>query len=297
MFACGHGRVAKRYADSSSGGVGPEALREIAMLVDLRGCPNIVRTDGIPVVDDQGGRAHLVMERARCSVEDLLEASRQSPRLLSPDLVRKLSRDLLSGLLQCHSRGIVHRDIKPQNLLLFSTGPVAAGPIDVDRVTLKLADFGLARSSSLWTRSSCGRPVTMEVATLPYRAPEVLDGVDRQDKTADGAAAARALYGSGVDVWSAGCVLVELALGRPGPPPGSHLVTSVTNEDVRASVREWLDATLVRLRAVDSDLRNLVEAMLRVSAAERVSAREALCHPYFRARGAEKTSIYSSCSC
>ena len=80
---------------------------------------------------------------------------------------------------------VLHRDLKPQNLL-----------IDRTHNLLKLADFGLARAFGLPVRA-----YTHEVVTLWYRAPEVLLG----GKT----------YSTPVDVWSIGCIFVEMVNGRP----------------------------------------------------------------------------------
>ena len=81
-----------------------------------------------------------------------------------------------------HSHRIVHRDIKPQNILITSNGNV------------KLTDFGLAR---IYDFNSL---LTTTVVTLWYRAPEVLLGVT---------------YATPVDIWSAGCILAELTSGQP----------------------------------------------------------------------------------
>lgn len=101
---------------------------------------------------------------------------------------------LFSGLQHCHSRGILHRDIKGSNLLIDGNG------------MLKIADFGLA---NYYTPNN-KRHLTNRVVTLWYRAPELLLGATD--------------YGVGIDLWSAGCLLAEMFMGRPIMPGRTEVI-------------------------------------------------------------------------
>ena len=87
---------------------------------------------------------------------------------------------MLKGIAFCHAHMILHRDLKPQNLLVNKNG------------LLKLADFGLARAFGLPIKT-----YTHEVVTLWYRCPEILLSAKH--------------YSLGVDLWSTGCIFAEMA--------------------------------------------------------------------------------------
>ena len=118
---------------------------------------------------------------------DLARHLQEAGALPAPKL-KRYAFQLLNGLTHCHTRRVAHRDLKPQNLLLKR---------ETDE--LKLCDFSLSRAFVIQP-SSCSKPETQTVASLWYRGPEVFLRAPT--------------IGVLLDVWSAGCVLAEMAKGK-----------------------------------------------------------------------------------
>lgn len=159
-------------------------VREIALLKQLDSYehPNVVRLLDICI----GGRTSretkltLVFEYIEQDLDTYLKKAPQAG--LAPEIIRDIMRQLLQGVDFLHSNRVIHRDLKPQNILITRDNKV------------KLADFGLARIFSF------DMALTAVVVTLWYRAPEVL----LQDS-----------YATPVDLWSVGCIFAELYKRHP----------------------------------------------------------------------------------
>uniref|UniRef100_A0A8D0EEV9 cyclin-dependent kinase n=1 Tax=Salvator merianae TaxID=96440 RepID=A0A8D0EEV9_SALMN len=160
--------------DSETEGVPSTAIREISLLKELKH-PNIVRL--LDVVHSQK-KLYLVFEYLNQDLKKYMDSSRTGELPLS--LVKSYLYQLLQGVSFCHSHRVIHRDLKPQNLLINEMG------------ALKLADFGLARAFGVPLRT-----YTHEVVTLWYRAPEILLGCK--------------YYSTAVDIWSIGCIFAEMS--------------------------------------------------------------------------------------
>eukprot|EP00760_Papus_ankaliazontas_P022772 PhM_4_TR1898/c1_g1_i1/m.38063/K02206/CDK2; cyclin-dependent kinase 2 len=174
----------KIRVDAADGdeGLPATALREISILLELEH-PNVVRLFDIECTDS---KLCLVFEY----VDEDLKSWMNRCLAHSPlsDIKRVMYRTLL-GLRYCHSNRILHRDIKPQNILVSAVGDV------------KLADFGLARAFACPIVS-----YTKEVVTQWYRPPEILLGC--------------VVYTPAVDVWSVACIMGELLRGGTPLFPG-----------------------------------------------------------------------------
>ncbi|CAH8462225.1 unnamed protein product [Schistosoma intercalatum] len=165
----------KRIRMKKSEGAPCTAIREISLLRGLNHA-NIVKLHDVIY---EAGSLTLVFEYGG---SDLKSYMRMHNNRLPMNIVRLFTFQIFRGLEYCHARQILHRDLKPQNLLISKTGD------------LKLADFGLARSQSVPIRT-----YSSEVVTLWYRPPDVLLG----DKN----------YSGHIDIWGAGCILYEMATG------------------------------------------------------------------------------------
>ncbi|KAL9104249.1 MAG: hypothetical protein Q9163_000797 [Psora crenata] len=264
-------------------GVPSTAIREISLLKEMND-PNIVRL--LNIVHADGHKLYLVFEFLDLDLKKYMEAlpvsdggrGKAFPEGSGADLgrlglgdamVKKFMSQLVEGVRYCHSRRILHRDLKPQNLLINREG------------NLKLADFGLARAFGVPLRT-----YTHEVVTLWYRAPEILLG-GRQ-------------YSTGVDMWSVGCIFAEMCTRKPLFPGDSEIdeifkifrvlgtpddkawpgVTSFP--DYKTSFPKWSRDMSKRLVAgLDDKGLDLLDAMLVYDPAGRISAKQACIHPYF----------------
>ncbi len=143
--------------------------------------PNVVATYDIGTTDD---RAYLVMELVRGG--DLAQLLRNHG-LPPAEEVADLAIQAARGLDAAHAAGIVHRDVKPANLLLSSDG------------TLKITDFGIARMSGTGTENTGGLTGPVLLGTAAYLSPEQVRGEPATPAS---------------DRYALGCVLYELLAGR-----------------------------------------------------------------------------------
>uniref|UniRef100_A0A4W3JCI5 mitogen-activated protein kinase n=1 Tax=Callorhinchus milii TaxID=7868 RepID=A0A4W3JCI5_CALMI len=181
---------------------------------------------------------------------------------LTDDHVQFLAYQLLRGLKYIHSAGIIHRDLKPSNLAVN------------EDCELRILDFGLARQTD--------DEMTGYVATRWYRAPEIMLNWMHYNQT--------------VDIWSVGCIMAELLKGKalfPGTDyidqlkrimevvgtPCSELLKKISSEHVSFCV--FLFKVTLKTVFKNSLAIDLLEKMLILDTDKRITATDALAHPYF----------------
>ncbi|GFS43368.1 hypothetical protein NPIL_292773 [Nephila pilipes] len=202
---------------------------------------------------------------------------------ISLDNVKIFLFQLLRGLAYCHRRKVLHRDLKPQNLLINEKGE------------LKLADFGLARAKSVPTKT-----YSNEVVTLWYRPPDVLLG------STD--------YSTSIDLWGVGCIFFEMVTNQalfPGSTVEVQLdlifrQMGIPTEETWPGISAYEDFRTnflpevsqrygdleqkkfpQRICRLDSAGQDLFFKLLTYDPKKRISALDGTRHPYFKSLGPE----------
>lgn len=253
------------------------AIREISLLRELKH-GNIVTLHDIIHTNKT---ITLVFEYLDWDLKHYMEQSLGAGKTRAMDLndVRIFLFQVLRGLAYCHDRRILHRDLKPQNLLINRKGE------------LKLADFGLARAKSLPTKT-----YSNEVVTLWYRPPDVLLGSIE--------------YTMAIDMWGVGCIYAEMVTGRPlfpGQEPNDQLERifkvlgtpndtnwpGILNEQSPES-KQFLsrnkkkhpgESWTTKAPRLDQNGRELLQGLLKYHNSQRISARGAMRHAVFEPLG------------
>ncbi|CAG7850397.1 Serine/threonine-protein kinase ATG1 {ECO:0000250/UniProtKB:P53104} {ECO:0000250/UniProtKB:P53104}; AltName: Full=Autophagy-related protein 1 {ECO:0000250/UniProtKB:P53104} [Serendipita indica DSM 11827] len=164
--------------------------------------------------------------------------------------VRSFLRQMARALKFLRQRNLIHRDIKPQNLLLkpaTATEHEKGHPLGIP--VLKIADFGFARHlpNTMLAETLCGSPL--------YMAPEIL----RYEK-----------YDAKADLWSVGAVLYEISVGKPPFRAQNHIELLKRIEQARSTVR-FPDEEDPNANPVPADIKKLIRALLKRHPVERAT--------------------------
>ncbi|EAS01207.2 cyclin-dependent kinase-like protein (macronuclear) [Tetrahymena thermophila SB210] len=257
-------------------GIPSSALREISLLKEINH-ENVVVLKDIII---QNNLLYLVFEFCESDLKKFLDSkTKVAGQFLDALTIKKIVYQIIRGVAACHTRRIMHRDLKPQNIL-----------IDKNEV-VKIADFGLSRTFCMPIR-----PYTKEVVTLWYRPPEILLGALD--------------YCTPIDMWSVGCIMYELITRVPlfqgdceigqifkifqilGTPtendwPGIKDLTDYKptfprfrpqklSEMIENIYKKYNQNSEVDIAAVD-----LLQRLLCYDPIKRITAKSALNHPYF----------------
>jgi len=260
------------HIDRDDEGVSASTIREVALLKQMKH-PNIAK---LHLTFFSKSSVYLVFEYCRGDLKQYMTKYMKDSPIKSFPMrrIKKLMHQLLTGLVYCHSQGILHRDLKPQNIL-----------INYKTEQLKLTDFGLSRAFTLpnmtWTH---------EVITLWYRPPEILMGCST--------------YSINVDIWSVGCIFAELLNDNKALFAGSSEITQLFTifkklgtpnaqnwptmkkdcKDYSAQYPKWKGRTVYELMPrddFDESAQDLLTRMLLFDPKQRITPKEALQHQWF----------------
>ena len=253
--------------------------REISYLRLLSGHVNVIQLKNV-IRAKNDLDIYLVFEFMETDLHAVIRA-----KLLEDVHKRYIAYQLLKALKYVHSAGVVHRDVKPSNMLLNESGH------------MKLCDFGLCRSAGT---EDDPKLLEYDVATRWYRAPEILLG--------------SALCLPGLDLWATACIIGEMFHGSPVLPGDStddqiqkilRLCTYSDDppeedpDDAKASLSRLVSSSASEKLAPwflrdDPEARPLCAKMLRLDPRARLSAAEALSDDWLAAfRGTEHEPCYA----
>jgi len=260
-------------------GIPSTAIREISLLKQLQH-PNIVRLYDVVHTEK---KLTLVFEYLDQDLKKYLDSCVDG---LENQTIKSFLYQLLQGIAYCHQHRVLHRDLKPQNLLINLDGE------------LKLADFGLARAFGIPVRN-----YTHEVVTLWYRAPDVLLGSRK--------------YSTPVDIWSVGCIFAEMVNGRPLFPGSSETDQLLKIFKTLGSPTKKIWPAIADLpefkqienmpiyppqnlkkivKKLDTTGLELLSRMLQFDPSKRISAEMAMKHPFFKDLKLQQKTISTASS-
>lgn len=224
-------------------------IKEVAITKHLQACPYIIKICDTFVSESKTNVGYTMKKYAGTITDKKFE----------PGVAQKIMHQLLTAVEHAHANSIIHGDIKPCNILIDNENNIV------------LADWGLAISK----KYNVGEPKDLDIQTFNYRAPEIF--------------AADAFYGCKIDIWSCGLVLFSLICG-------AHFIRwdTATNFIAKIVYLQSLDGTnydsdpkfnlankFYKENGGNTSLCDLLFKMLEIDPKKRITACEALEHPYF----------------
>ncbi|KAJ3770616.1 kinase-like protein [Lentinula raphanica] len=249
------------------------ALREIVLLRHFASHENITGLIDVDAISPDFDEIYIFMEPMEADLHQIIKSGQH----LTAEHVQYFLYQILRGMKYVHSAHVIHRDLKPGNLL-----------VNAD-CELKICDFGLSRGFDAEPDENASH-LTEYVATRWYRAPEIMLAFRR--------------YNTAIDVWSIGCIFAELLMGKPlfkgkdyvdqlnkilnvlGTPDDA-VIKKIGSEKAQAYVRSLPLKRTVPLKKIiphaDHQALDLLKRMLSFDPDERITVFEALEHPWLAA--------------
>ena len=244
--------------------------RELSIMKDLNH-PNVISL--VDSYNSKGVREnenflHIVMEYMPLNLLEIIYNYHGYKQRVPLSLVKVLSYQLIRSLLYLEIKNVVHRDIKTENVMIE---PISN--------RLVLCDFGCAK------KLVSGEANIAYICSRYYRSPELILGSTH--------------YNNSVDMWSAGCVIAEMVMGKPlfaGKTQNDQLIEiikvlgSISKEDIIEINPKFTDMRMPEIKKLpwhrilnenDADLNDLLDSIFAYSPSKRISPLQALCHPFF----------------
>lgn len=254
-------------------------LRELKFLRHLSRHDNIICTRDVllPGTLDRFNDAFVVFELMPTDLERILRS--RNSNVLRPDHIKYFMWQLLRGVHFMHASRVLHRDLKPNNILINS------------KCELRICDLGLARAD--FAETSDTTFWTDYVATRWYRAPELVIEGSQQ-------------YSTAIDIWSCGCIFAEMLSGGKVLFPGKNthnqmelimdVLGPLPHNAFHGILNPYAQRTMAKFQAnnsaprhplsslfpnIDPNAFHVLSSMLAFDPSQRISALDALNHPYF----------------
>ncbi|CAG7847045.1 Mitogen-activated protein kinase spm1 Short=MAP kinase spm1; AltName: Full=MAP kinase pmk1 [Serendipita indica DSM 11827] len=261
-------------ANAASPQLARRVLREITLLRHFQTHPNVTGLIDLDCLSRDSQEIYIFMEPMEADLHQIIRSGQD----LSTDHIAYFTYQILSAINFIHKCNVIHRDLKPGNILVNSTCEV------------RICDFGLARGFEKYMVDGSEKVTQMTeyVATRWYRAPELMLGFESYDES--------------IDVWSVGCILGELLSGKPIFPgkdyvdqlkcifeylgtPSEAIIKRIARGRARKYVRSLATykARPFKFAKANDEALDLLNRMLCYEPERRITAADAMEHPWLAA--------------
>ena len=258
-------------------------LPEVKALSKLNNHKNIIKLR--EVIREASSEVYLIFDYCDLNLYEYIEKNRRNKRIIPESTGKKIIEQIVNGLDYVHCNGYIHRDLKPENVLLS---------FENDIINVKIADFGLAKETSLlynkqnsYNHYSSVRPMTDYICTRWYRAPECILRATH--------------YDSAIDIFALGAIFCEILNLKPIFPGKSEYdqMTKIVNILGTPKVTDWPEgyklAQLLNINfnktegsglynelpGITEETKEIIKSMLEYNPSNRITAKNIINSNYF----------------